>query len=247
MIDHDHITSVMLSQGPIGTGVTPNPFTQQQSEWMRRIKFASDRIRISGKIESLFEPRHITPPETSECIEAIVTMTDARKILEVGTHTGFTALHILRAIIGKDGGKLVSVDYRPAHDQGFWDQFSPVIEFVNGMTPEILTDPRITTHAPYDLVFVDSDHSVDHTRAEVDALWQVTRTGSLFLFHDLPEWHTPDSQQPPPVRSWVLEQVASGRFSGLILPTCEQLDCRAVFGPNYPKQLNPHLGCFMRR
>lgn len=247
MIDHDAITAVMSAQGGYGKGVTPNPFYERQAEWSRRHATLDARNKITAKITSLFEPRFITPPETSEAIEAIVTMTNARRVLEVGTHTGFTSLHILRALIGKPDARLVCVDCRPAHDQAFWDEFAPTIAFVEGSTPEILTVSRtILDTAPYGLVFVDSDHTVEHTAREVDALWPLTRKGSIFLFHDLPEWHVPTDPNPPPVRPWILEQVAKGRFAGCILPTCEQLDCLEVFGPGYPPQCNPHLGVFMR-
>lgn len=244
-MDHDAITAALGGVENYGKGITPNPFITQQKEWTRRMLFSRERALLTAKLESMFEPRFITPPETSECIEAIVTMTDSRQILEVGMHIGFTALHILRAIVGKTGAKLTSIDARPSHDKEFFGskEISPWFEFIDGWTPDAFTPLKGRV---FDLVFVDSDHSVEHTSKEVAALWTLTKPGAIFLFHDVPEWQTPDNRVEPPVRKWLWDRVALGSFRGGILPNCEQLDCLDVWGPNYPKQCNPHLGVFVR-
>lgn len=243
-MDHDKITAAMGGKANYGKGMTPNPFSNQQKEWERRKQHRATRQIITDKIASLFEPRYITPPETSELIEAIVTASDARKVLELGTHTGFTSLHILRAIYGKLGAVLVSVEARPTHDKEFWAQFDGILKFAEGWTPEILSVLHGTI---FDLVFVDSDHSVEHTTKELGALWPLTRKGTIFLFHDVPEWQTPDNPKPPPVRDYLFSKVTDGTFQGGIIPTCEQLDCLDAWGSGYPPQCNPHLGMFIRR
>lgn len=244
-MDHDKITAAMGGVDNYGKGITPNPFAGQQSEWARRKDQAKLRERLTAKIFSLFEPRFITPPETSECIESIVTMTDSRKILEVGMHVGFTSLHILRAIVGKPGAKLTSIDARPSHDAAFFKskEIAPWFEFLNGWTPAIFESLK---GQKFDLVFVDSDHSVEHTSKEIDALWALTNPGSIFIFHDVPEWQSPENRVPPPIRQWLWDRVVLGSFQGGILPNCEQLDCRDTWGTGYPKQCNPHLGVFVR-
>ena len=244
-MDNAGITQIMTNGGttPYGRGAVPNPFVKQQKEWVRRKAHAKTLRAITDKIESLFEPRFITPPETSELIAAIVTASGVLRVLELGTCTGFTTLHILRALWGKDGASIVTVDARPAHDQAFFDRFS-ILRFVEGWTPQVLTD---LPGAPFELVFVDSDHSVEHTAIELDALWPITKQGTIFLFHDLPEWHTPSSRVAVPVRDYLLGKSRDGTFQGGILPTCEQLDCLAVWGQGYPPQCNPHLGIFVRR
>lgn len=246
-MDHNEITRVMTNglTTPYGCGANPNPFASQQNEWMRRKQTTAVRKLITEKIESLFEPRFITPPETSELIESIVTATGSRRILELGTCTGFTTLHILRAIIGKPDAFVVSVDARPAHDVEFWNkpEFDGVLRHVEGWTPGILDG---IIGAPFDLVFVDSDHSVEHTQKELGELWKVTRKGTVFLFHDVPEWMTPDHHQSPPIRDYLFSKVKDKTFQGGILPTCEQLDCLSVWGAGYPSQCNPSLGIFVR-
>lgn len=249
-MDHDAVTNIITRNRtiPYGVGITPNPFVSQQKEWQRRHEMAAVRKLLTEKIESLFEPRFITPPETSECIESIITMTDSRRVLELGTCTGFGTMHMARALCGKEGARLVTIDARPAHDPVFFGrpEFKDWLHFVEGWTPAVLSHPKVLASIPYDLVFVDSDHSVDQTQKEMNALWPITQKGSIFLFHDLPEWPRPDMKSPPPVRNLVMQWVKEGKLNGLILPSCEQLDCLDMWGPNYPKKCNPHLGVFIR-
>ena len=241
-MDHEAITKIMTNDGavPYGTGIRPNPFWSEMPEWRRR-QLDSRRV-LTEKIESLLEPRFITPPETAECIEAIVSMTDSRKVLELGMCTGFTSLHILRAIVGKDDARLVSVEPRPAHDKEFFGKFK-CFQHIEEWTPQALDQLHGEV---FDLVFIDSDHSVEHTAKELNALVPITRPGTILLFHDVPEWQTPTNRTPPPVRNWLYEQVRSGLLHGLCLPSCEQMDCLSEWGKDYPKQANPGLGIFVR-
>lgn len=245
-LQHDAITDIVTAHRtiPYGVGITPNPFAAQVKEIQRRHQTAALRQLLTVKILSLIEPRFVTGIETSECIEALIAMTDARRILEIGMCTGFSTLHMLRAVVGKPGASVVSVDSRPAHDRKFFAQFSE-FTFLEGWTPDVIG--RLTNNQigyGWDFVFIDSDHSVDHTAKELEALWPQTKSGAIFAFHDVPQWQTPDNHTPPPVREWLLRHP---QLEGLCLPSCEQLDCLAAYGPNYPKECNPGLGIFIRK
>lgn len=249
-MNHDAITNIITRNRTIeyGVGITPNPFESQQKEWVRRHQTAALRKLITDKIVALFEPRFITPPETAECLEALITMTDSRRILELGMCTGFGTLHMLRAIIGKPGAKVTSVDSRPAHDRAFFTQPSIAehFEFIEGWTPDAINKLRVPV--PFDFVFVDSDHSVDHCEVELDALFNVTMTGSIITFHDCPEQQSPQvpQSQKAVIWTWLHQQVARGKLRGTCLPSCEQLDCLDAWGVGYPRQCNPGLGIFVR-
>lgn len=239
---HAEVTRVMTSQGPYGTGVSPNPYWPRQAEVKRRHEHAMVRQLLTHKIEALTEPRFITTHETAEFIEALITMTDFRRILEIGTCTGYTTLHMLRAVYGKPSAKLVSIDARPAHDKAFWarEEFKGVLFHVEGWTPDVLS----LLSGTFDLVFVDSDHSVSHTEKELAALMRITRPGSLLLFHDVPLWQTPDNRTSPPVREWLLRHP---QLEGLCLRSCRQLDGIETWGPDYPLECSPGLGVFIRK
>lgn len=236
---HNAVTKIMTSQGPYGTGVTPNPYAAQVKEIHRRHQTAARRQKLTDKILSLIEPRFVTGIETSEVIEALIAMTDSRRILEIGMCTGFTTLHMLRAVIGKPGGSVVSVDSRPAHDRQFFAHF-PEFTFLEGWTPQVLA----TLAGPFHLVFVDSDHTIEHTDKELKALWPLTTNRTVICFHDVPQWQTPDNHTPPPVREWLLRHPD---LEGLCLPSCEQLDCLNEWGAGYPQECNPGLGIFVRK
>lgn len=237
-LDHDLIHKVVTSQGGYGKGVVPNPYAKDCKEWVRRVQHAYTLKKIQDKIVSLMEPRFITPPETSEAIAALVTLTDSRSILELGCCTGFTTYHMLKAVYGKQGARIVTIDATPNHDAGFFSEF-PIITFVKGWTPECL----VGLPGPFDFVFVDSSHELSHTKKEVDELMLLTKKGSVIVFHDVPEWQRPDVPEPSLVREWLL---ADSRLRGLCLPTGEQADCLATWGEGYPKQCNPGLGVFVR-
>lgn len=239
IVDHDAISKVMTSQGAYGTGVTPNPYALLDKEWARRRQASVMLDMIQAKIVSIMEPRFITPASTSEAIAALVTLTDSRSVLELGTCTGFTTYHILKAVYGKQGARIVTVDPRPAHDAEFFAQFSSILTHVNGWTPDCLKG----IDGPFDLVFVDSDHTVEHTAKELDALMPLTVPGSIILFHDVPEWRAPNVPIAHPVRDFLL---SDSRLRGFCLPSGEQADCLAEWGEGYPKQCNSGLGVFVR-
>lgn len=236
-VDHGAIDKVV--KATYGKGVTPNPFAVECKEWERRKQLAFTLELIQQKIISLYEPRFITPAPTAEAIAAIVTITDSRTILELGTHVGFSTYHMLKAVIGKPGARIVTVDPRPVHDVEFFSQFSSILTHVNGWTPDCLSE----INGPFQLVFVDSDHTLDHTIKEMNALMCLTVPGSILLFHDLPEWQNPNNHTPHPTRQFLL---SDSRIRGVCLPSGEQADCLATWGEGYDRKCNPGLGIFVR-
>lgn len=246
-MNHDEITAKIGGKENYGKGILPNPFVDDFKEYRRRKEFSGARAQLSAKIESLLEPRFITPPETAEAIESLITLTDSRKILEIGTCTGFTTLHMLRAVIGKEGAHVTSIDARPAHDKEFFAQpwIKPWFRHIEGWTPQCLS---FLNGQMFDCVFVDSDHSVEHSGLELIALLPITKAGTLFLFHDCPERDDPKHpvERKGTVFRWLQEKVAQGYFRGTCLPSCEQLDCLDAWGPGYPRECNPGLGVFIR-
>lgn len=175
---HNRVTASIGGAEKYGQGIWPNPWIGQMREYQRRHEQTKAREMLSHKILMLSEPRFITGTETSELMEALVTMVSATQILELGTHTGRTALHLLRAIVGIEGAKLVSIDARPTHDKEFFAQpeITKHFEFISGWTPQCLDQ---LAGRSFNFVFVDSDHSVEHTQKELGALMKITRPGTM--------------------------------------------------------------------
>lgn len=251
-MNHTAITAVITGNGArkYGTGMENNPYAASEKEYVRRHQQASVRQLLTEKIKMIMEPRFITPPPTSEFLESLSTLIDARRILELGSLTGFTTMHLIRSIVGKENAKVVSVDCNPEYDREFFakPEIRQWVDFHHGWTPEIIQKiPKEQYGDGFDLVFIDTDHSVAHTIKELHALIPITKKGTVFAFHDVPEWQTPENRTPPPIRTWLLEQVDNKQFYGFVLPSCEQQDCLATWGPGYPKECNPGIGIFVRR
>ena len=242
---HNEVTASIGGAEQYGKGIWPNPWVGRMAEYQRRHETQEVRDLLTRKILMLTEPRFITCGETSEMMEALITLTSSQKILELGTHTGRSTLHFLRAIVGIPGALVVSVDARPTHDVEFFAQkgIAEHFKFISGWTPDALAQLAGQT---FDFVFVDSDHSVEHTQKELAAILKITKPGSVIAFHDVPRWQTPSNRVPPPVRSYLLELIAQGEFTGMMLPSPMQLDCLEEWGPNYPQACNPGLAVLIR-
>lgn len=240
---HEKVTASIGGSENYGKGIDPNPWLLKQATFLRRQNAVDLILKCNTKIGMIFEPRFITGVETCELMEALITMIGAKQVLELGMCTGFGTLHMLRAIAGIEGAKVVSIDARPAHDKEFFatiDQF----EFIQGWTPDALKQlhGRI-----FDFVFVDSDHSVEHTQKELAGLAPITRKGSMICFHDVPEWRTPAHQYAPPVREYLQTLIRSGQFNGMLLPSPAQLDCEEEYGKGYDPRCNPGLAVLIRK
>lgn len=243
---HDLVTASIGGAENYGKGCWPNPYYIQM-ECHRRVESNQATIaKLTHKIAMLSEPRFHTSSETSELMESLITMVSAKNILELGTHTGRSTLHFLRAIVGVDGAKVVSIDARPTHDREFFAQpdIAKHFEFIEGWTPQTLNQLH---GRQFDFVFVDSAHDIQHTAEEVAGLWPITHAGTMFCFHDVPEWQTMGHRTPPPVRDWLLEQIKSGKFTGIMLPSPRQLDCIEEYGADYDTKCSPGLAVLIRQ
>lgn len=214
------------------------------TSYSRKVEHAEVFARIQSKIESLFDWRWISYPEESELIEAVIRNAEAKNILELGMFTGFSTCHMIRAVY--PAGKVVSIDARICHDIEWFSHpdIMRCFEFINGHTPEIF--PALNGRM-FDLVFIDSDHSVEHCEKEVMGLMPFTCKGSIFMFHDLPRIQRPNATEDCALWKWAQSLVTRGLFDGLILPSVYRVDCAREFGENYNRDLNPNMGIFIRK
>lgn len=242
---HNEVTASIGGAENYGKGIWPNPWVEKQSEWARREAKTLTRADLSVKIKMIFEPRFITGVETCELMESLITMIGAKQILELGTCTGFGTLHFLRAIVGIPGARVVTIDARPAWDKEYFhhEALKPWVEMMEGWTPDAL---KQLAGRQFDFVFVDSDHSVEHTQKELEALKPITHPGTMICFHDVPEWKTPSQRVAPPVREYLQSLIQSRAFSGMILPSPSQLDCEEEYGKGYDNRCNPGLAVLIR-
>ena len=103
-------------------------------------------------------------PSEGRLLNLLLRLAGARKVVEVGTLVGYSAMHIARAI-GPDG-RLWSVEYEPRHAEvargnleaaGLADRVTILV----GPGREVL--PKLDGEGPFDAVFIDADKgNYDH-------------------------------------------------------------------------------------
>lgn len=221
-----------------------NPRSLENSLYRRRWDWASVFNDIQDKIENLFEHRYITDPETAEFIENLAVMGECQNVLELGTYSGFVALHLIRAVYPH--GMVTSIDCRPAHDRAFFGrvEMARCFRFIEGWTLDVLP----TLHEQnFDMVFIDSDHSLEHTTKERESLWPITKPGTIFVMHDVNKRSSKDATEDGLMYSLVHQWIHEGLFKGAIFQTPHRADALVAFGEGYSKDLLPHLAVLIRQ
>jgi caffeoyl-CoA O-methyltransferase len=103
-------------------------------------------------------------PGEGRMLELLLRLVNARKVVEIGTLAGYSAIRCARAL--GDGGHLWTIEYMAHHAEvaraniaaaGVADK----IDVVVGKALEVL--PTLEKHGPFDAVFIDADkENYDH-------------------------------------------------------------------------------------
>jgi len=103
-------------------------------------------------------PRIQVGPSEGRLLGLLLRMIGARKVVEVGTLVGYSAIHMGRAL--GEGGRLWSIEYDPRHAEvaranlaaaGLADRVTVLV----GAGRDVL--PTLAGEAPLDAVFIDAD------------------------------------------------------------------------------------------
>jgi caffeoyl-CoA O-methyltransferase len=161
-------------------------------------------------------------PAEGRLLELLVRLTNARKVVEVGTLAGYSALWIARAL--PPGGHLWTIEANPKHagvaadvigEAGFGDR----VTIIRDKAAEIL--PKLSDSGPFCAVFLDADKG----RYDLYGRWATEnlRTGGLligdnaYLFGRLLE----DSDEARAMRRFHEEMAAN--FDSVCVPTPDGL------------------------
>jgi predicted O-methyltransferase YrrM len=103
-----------------------------------------------------------------------------RKILDIGTNKGGTALMFQH--IASEG--CISIDIR-GREVGIPDAWFPKVHFIVGdsSSPEVIAE--IQQNGPYDLIFIDGDHSYDGTKKDWELAKTLISSPGVIGFHDI--------------------------------------------------------------
>src|SRR5690606_11867704 len=97
-------------------------------------------------------------PSEGRLLNLLVRLVGARRIVEVGTLVGYSAIHMARAM--PEGGKLYTIEFEPEHAELARGNFAAAgladrVEVLVGAGVDVL--PTLVDRGPFDIVFIDAD------------------------------------------------------------------------------------------
>jgi caffeoyl-CoA O-methyltransferase len=121
-------------------------------------------------------------PNQGRLLQLLVAMSGARRILEVGTLGGYSAIHLARAL--PDDGTLISLEIDEHHAEVARNNvaragLSERVEIRVGDAHELLAALIEDDEGPFDVVFIDADK--ESYPAYLEASLRLVREGSLIL------------------------------------------------------------------
>lgn len=125
-------------------------------------------------------------PGQGDLLAMLARLLDARRILEIGTYTGYSALCMARAL--PTDGRLITCDINPKWPnigREFWQRAGVAdrVEVRIGDAAQTLRDLLAENAQPFDLVFVDADKAGYRNYFE-NAL-PLLRAGGLIVFDNV--------------------------------------------------------------
>jgi hypothetical protein len=111
-------------------------------------------------------------------IPLLVDIVGAHRYLEIGTHMNQTIGRVVCPV-------RIGVDPAAVETPG-------MIMFK--MTSEEFLQEHAAKHAPYDVVFIDGDHSAAMVRADFIGLWPYVSADGMVILHDMQPEHESDAQ-----------------------------------------------------
>lgn len=121
-------------------------------------------------------------PVQGRLLELIAAASGARRILEIGTLGGYSAICLARAL--PEGGRLVTLEVEPKHAEvarGNLERAGLVSKVEIRLGPALETLPKLAAEGtgPFDLVFLDADRP--NNRAYIEWALRLTHPGSLIV------------------------------------------------------------------
>jgi predicted O-methyltransferase YrrM len=121
-------------------------------------------------------------PNQGKFLHLLARLMGARRILEIGTLGGYSAIWLARAL--PEGGRLITLESEPKNAEVARANIAraglgPVVDLRLGLALETL--PRLASEGvgPFDLVFIDADK--ESTTEYFDGALKLTRRGSLIV------------------------------------------------------------------
>jgi predicted O-methyltransferase YrrM len=178
----------------------PLPVKQQLRPIAERVQTAGKRIRRQPVVNQLAESRFklqlpaglsTVPYAPSEMsleerlfLYSLVRGCAPRRVLEVGTSEGGSALIISAALNDNDnGGQIVTVDPLPRIELDP-AQFHGRLHIVRGFSPEAISTAAEMVDGPFDFIVIDGVHIHDQARKDLEGALAYADEHAFILLHD---------------------------------------------------------------
>lgn len=140
------------------------------------LRAARERMRQRG-----LPPINVSPGE-GKLLHLLARLVNARRILEIGTLGGYSAIWLARAL--PPDGRLVTLELEPHHAEVARENLaqaglSHVVEVRLGRATETLRQMHVDGEPPFDLVFIDADK--DSYPEYFELCLPLVRRGGLLL------------------------------------------------------------------
>ncbi|NVJ24505.1 class I SAM-dependent methyltransferase [Myxococcus sp. AM011] len=178
--------------------------------------------RLFEELKDITQARTSSPgmqvgPVEGAFLRMLVSLTSAKRVLEIGTFTGYSALMMADGL--PDDGELITCDINPETAEIARDFFA---RSPNGRKIQLRLGPALETvktlRGPFDLVFIDADKG--NYSAYWDAVVPLVRPGGL-LVADNVLWSgrvlSPESAQDHAVVAFNAKVVADARVEPVLL------------------------------
>src|SRR5215212_11957999 len=161
-------------------------------------------------------------PNQGRLMQLLVATAGARRILEIGTLGGYSAIHLARAL--PEDGALISLEIDGHHADVARNNveragLSGIVEVRVGDAHKLLADLVEAGEGPFDVIFIDADK--EGYPDYLDASLRLVRPGSLILGDNTIRGGTvldPKEQTARATREFNRKVAEDPRLSGIALP-----------------------------
>ncbi len=170
---------------------TTTPMTEALEAYMRAVGVREPEILRALREETAALPRAgmQTSPEQGALLSLLVKLTAARRVLEIGTFTGYASLWM--ALAQGDDGRVVCLDVSEEYTRiacQYWARASVAGRIDLRLAPALdsLAQLKADAAKPFDLVFIDADK--ENYSAYYEASLDLLRPGGLIVVDNV-LWH----------------------------------------------------------
>ncbi len=157
------------------------------------------------------------PPEVGRLLGMLARAAQARRILEIGTLGGYSAIHLARALPAD--GRLITLELDARHAEVARENLAAAglaerAEVRLGRALDLL--PRLADEEPFDVAFIDADK--ESYPAYLDWCLQLVRPGGLIVADNVLNRELVSGTRGGPIDDMNRAAAADGRLEALILP-----------------------------